>query len=581
MSVFGIEGNKFVHDGKSVQLISGALHYFRVVPEYWRDRLLKLKACGLNCVETYVPWNLHEPEPGLFDFSGMTDVTRFVESAGELGLYVIIRPSPYICAEWEFGGLPAWLLRDEGMRLRCSHRPFLDRVDTYYDELIPRLLPYQCTRGGPIIAMQIENEYGSYGNDKDYLEYLKDGLTNRGVDVLLFTSDGYTDANLQGGMLPGVFETVNFGSRPEEAFAKLLEYQPDKPLMCMEYWNGWFDHWNKPHHTRDSQDAAAVLDEMLAMGASVNLYMFHGGTNFGFYNGANCLEKYEATTTSYDYDAALTEAGDYTEKYTAFRAVIEKYAGPIDTEMPPSTPKKAYGKVALTESVRLFDSLGELSAPVRRPCPDPMEKVGQNYGFILYESRISGPQDDCEISLQDVHDRALVFIDDRYLGVIDRWSKQKLACSIPSGGAKLSILVENMGRINYGPFHKDFKGITEAVKIGIAMLHDWTIYPLPLSDLSGLSFERLEKLDPGVPAFYRGTFHAEEIADTYLSMEGWGKGVAYVNGFNLGRYWEAGPQKTLYIPAPLLRQGDNEIVLFELHGADAPEVTLVDRPFIQ
>ena len=287
MSEFKISGRNFAYDGKPVRILSGAIHYFRVVPEYWRDRLLKLKACGLNTVETYVAWNMHEPEPGQFCFEGMADIARFVEIAGELGLFVIVRPGPYICAEWEFGGLPAWLLADSDIRLRCYDRSWLEKVDRFYDELMPRLKPLLCTNGGPVVAMQVENEYGSYGNDKKYLNYLKEGLIRRGIDVLLFTSDGPSDEMLRGGTLPDVYKTVNFGSRPEEGFQKLQEYQPDQPLMCTEFWNGWFDHWGEPHHTRDGKDAADVLDQMLKAGASVNFYMFHGGTNFGFRNGAN------------------------------------------------------------------------------------------------------------------------------------------------------------------------------------------------------------------------------------------------------------------------------------------------------
>ena len=348
MAIFEIAGGKFLYDGKPVRLLSGAIHYFRVVPDYWRDRLLKLKACGLNTVETYVAWNLHEPEPGEYNFSGMVDLVSFIETAGELGLYVIVRPGPYICAEWEFGGLPWWLLQDPTMRVRCFHRPFLEKVDRYFDVLIPKLVPLQCTQGGPIIAMQVENEYGSFGNDLRYLEHLKDALRKRGVDVLLFTSDGPSDLLLQGGTMPFIFKTVNFGSSPKEAFAKLKEYQPDKPLVCMEYWNGWYDQWGEEHRTRPPEEAAAVLDEMLQLGASVNFYMFHGGTNFGFYNGAGCREKYLPTVTSYDYDAPVSESGDLTEKYFQVRDVIAKYA-PVDPDLlPQPIPKKAYGKVELT-----------------------------------------------------------------------------------------------------------------------------------------------------------------------------------------------------------------------------------------
>ncbi|REE86478.1 beta-galactosidase [Paenibacillus taihuensis] len=582
MRPFSIEKSGFVYDGEPVRLLSGAMHYFRTLPAYWRDRLLKLKACGLNTVETYIPWNFHEPKEGEFRFDGMADVAAYVELAGSLGLHVIVRPSPYICAEWEFGGLPAWLLADPYIQLRCSHPAYLAKVDAYYDELIPRLTPLLCTNGGPIIAVQIENEYGSYGNDAKYLAYLKDGLIARGIDVPLFTSDGPTDALLQGGSVPGVLSTVNFGSGPASAFAKLKDYQSDEPLMCMEFWNGWFDHWGKTHHTRDALDAAGVLDEMLSIGASVNFYMFHGGTNFGFYNGANCQEPnlYEPTVTSYDYDAMLDETGEPTDKYFAARQVIAKYIPLSELELPPATPKQAYGRVQLTEQADLFEQLDALSAQVQSVTPLPMERVGQQYGFILYSTRISGPRPAEQLVLHDVRDRAPIFLDGVYQGVIERNPvPQSVTITVPEGGATLDILVENMGRINYGPFLKDHKGITEGVRLGFQYLFDWKIRPLPLADLSKLSFSnRDSSLASSTPKFYRGTLHVtdREAADTFLDMKGWTKGVVFLNGFNLGRYWNKGPQRTLYVPGPLLREGDNEIIIFELHGTEHGVVWFTD-----
>jgi len=576
MGVFEISGSSFVYDGRPVRILSGAIHYFRVVPEYWEDRLLKLKACGFNTVETYVAWNIHEPKPGLFNFEGMADIQRFIKIAGDLGLFVIVRPGPYICSEWEFGGLPAWLLAEPDIELRCYNKTYLDYVDRFYDELLPRLKPLLCTHGGPIIAMQIENEYGSYGNDKKYLNYLKEGIIKRGIDVLLFTSDGPADEMLQGGTLPDVFKTVNFGSRPEEAFAKLKEYQPDKPLMCMEYWNGWFDHWGEAHHTRDGKDVADVLDRMLRMGASVNFYMFHGGTNFGFMNGANYDNGIMPTVTSYDYDSPLSEAGDITDKYIEVQKVLSKYTNVEEGLLPEPIPKKAYGKVVLNEQAGLFDSLDSISKPVYRMCPEPMEKLGQNYGFILYRTRITGPRKENKLFIQDIHDRALIYINGELKGIMMRDEREPLLIDIPKEGAQLDILVENLGRINYGPYLKDYKGITQGVRLGYQFLFDWTIYTLPLEDLTGLKF----RTDSNIrfPGFFRGTFAVDEPADTFVSMEGWKKGIVFVNGFNLGRYWEVGPTKTLYLPAPLLRKGDNEIIIFELEGVEDLSVEFVDKP---
>jgi len=584
MTDFRVDNDQFYLDNKPIRLLSGAIHYFRVVPEYWEDRLLKLKACGFNTVETYIPWNFHETAPGVFNFEGMADVESFVRLAGELGLHVIVRPSPYICAEWDFGGLPPWLLADRDVQLRCMNRPYLDKVDTYYDELMPRLKPLLCTNGGPIVAMQIENEYGSYGNDTKYLQYLEQAMINRGIDVLLFTSDGPEHHMLQGGMVPGVLETVNFGSRAEEAFQMLRRYQPKGPLMCMEYWNGWFDHWNEEHHVRDGNEVAEVLEDMLAAGGSVNFYMFHGGTNFAFTSGANGLERdqYEPTVTSYDYNAPLNEAGDPTEKYYAVRDILAKYIELPEMEVPGPLPKRAYGTVPVTSRAVLFDQLQHLSAPVQSACPEPMERFGQNSGFILYETFITGPRDENELIIQDCHDRALVYLDDELQGVVERWdASKKVRFAVPEGGARLRILVENMGRINYGPYLADRKGITEGVRHGNQYLYGWTVWTLPLDDLNALSYGTVGAETTVGPAFYKAELTIEDTpADTFLKLEGWTKGVAYVNGFNLGRYWKAGPQQTLYIPAPLLRKGNNEIIVFEIDGTERLELQFLDQPLL-
>lgn len=582
---FRIQDNQFLLDGVPIRLFSGAIHYFRIVPEYWSDRLKKLRACGFNAVETYVPWNFHEPKPGQFRFDGMADLVRFIRTAEAEGLLVILRPSPYICAEWEFGGLPAWLLADPGMRVRCAHPAYLKHVSAYYDELLPRLKPLLCTNGGPIIAMQIENEYGSYGNDKAYLEFLRDAMVSRGIDVLLFTSDGPEHHMLQGGMIPGVLETVNFGSRAAEAFASLRRYQSGGPVMCMEFWNGWFDHWGEEHHVRDADEAAAVFSEMLDLGASVNFYMFHGGTNFGFWSGANCpvRDQFEPTVTSYDYNSPLDEAGTPTDKFHAVRETLSKFASiPNDVALPPPIPKADYGTVRAIASAPLFGRLDALSDVIRSPYPRPMEELGQSKGFILYETWISGPRDENDLVIQECRDRALVYLDERYLGVIERGNPEaKIRFAVPEEGARLRLLVENMGRINYGPYLLDRKGITEGVRHGLAFLFDWTIRPLPLEDLSVLKFEPIAEPSKSAttpePAFYRAELTVEgQPADTFLEMDGWTKGVVFVNGFNLGRYWNRGPQKTLYVPGPLLRSGVNEIVIFELHGAGDAKLRFLD-----
>lgn len=580
-----VQGNEFYLNNEPIQLISGGIHYFRVVPEYWEDRLVKLKACGFNCVETYVPWNLHEPNEGRFDFSGLADIEAFIRIAERIGLYVIVRPSPYICAEWEFGGLPAWLLEDRNMRIRSYDTLYLEKVDNYYDVLMEKLRPLLHTNGGPIIAMQIENEYGSYGNDKAYLNYLKKAMKTRGIDVLLFTSDGPSALMLQGGTVDGILPTVNFGSRPRTQFPTLQKHFPGVPNMVMEFWNGWFDHWGEEHHTRNAQDVADTCREMLEDGASMNFFMFHGGTNFAFWNGANHEDGYQPTVTSYDYDSLLTESGDITEKFLAVRAVIDAHTPLGELVLPDPIPKKAYGKVELTKKVNLFDALETISSKVQQTHPVPMEKLGQNYGYTLYRTFLQGPLETAPLTIQEVRDRALIFVNGEYKGVIDRWENNTIDIAVPTEGAQLDILVENMGRINYGSHMYDPKGITEGVRFSHQFLFDWTIFPLPMDKLEKLPFkeenlaltdEIIRKDNISQPAFYKGTFRVKEVADTFIYLPGWVKGFVVVNGFNIGRYWEIGPQETLYIPGPLLHEGENELVIFELHGTEKATVSLID-----
>ncbi len=565
-------GQRFYLDNEPFRILSGSIHYFRVVPEYWRDRLEKLKACGLNTVETYLPWNVHEPKKGQFNFEGMADVVSFVKTAQELNLKVILRPAPYICAEWEFGGLPAWLLKDRSMELRTMDPGYIKHLDEYYDELIPRLLPLLSTNGGPVIAMQIENEYGGYGNDRAYMEYQKKGLIERGVDVLLFTSDG--PDMIKNGSLPDVLTTLNFGSRPKEAFSQLEAFKPGSPKMCAEFWIGWFDHWTGEHHTRSAEDAAQVLDDMMAEGASFNYYMFHGGTNFGFYNGANHYEKYTPTITSYDYDALLTEWGDMTEKYELAREVLKKY-----TEVPEMTvqnlPKKAYGELKMTEETSLFDVLDQISEPVQHRVPLPMGDLNQNYGYTLYKTIVAGPYE-AALDTTPIRDRAFIYANGEKVATVDRNDDKKtLELTMQREANILEIFVENMGRVNYGRHLKDRKGLITNIWTGSHFEFNWEMYPIELEQLPE-SFEKSE--ENRFPKFFRSSLHVEEAADTFIRLDGWKKGNVFVNGFNLGRYWEKGPQKTLYVPAPLLKQGENEIIVLELEGTKTDTIQFTDKP---
>lgn len=571
----------FLRNGARHRIFSGALHYFRVPPAAWEDRLLKYRACGLNTVETYVAWNVHEPQPGRFDFTAQLDLARFIRLAGSLGLDVILRPGPYICAEWDLGGLPAWLLADSTMKLRTTHPGYLDAVARYFDRVIDEVRPLLAHNGGPIVAVQIENEYGSYGNSRAYLEWIERALLSRGVNELLFTSDGPEDAMLQGGTLPHVFKTVNFGSRAREAFAKLRDYQPAGPLMCMEFWCGWFDHWGKAHHTRTAEDAAATLDEILSAGGSVNFYMFHGGTNFGFMAGANQDERYCPTVTSYDYDAPLDERGEPTAKYHAFRQLLAKHGAKTEA-VPPTDPARAYGSVALTETAPLFAHAATLPA-IRAHDPLCQESLGQNHGFTLYRTRVSGPRPAARLHIEDVRDRAHVYQDGVFVGVLDRDQPHAgIPLTIPAQGSRLDILVENLGRVNYGAIH-DRKGITRGVRLQWQWLTGWEMCPLDLSPLPDtLSWSPASDSGSDTPVFHRGTLqiNASAPSDTWLHVSG-GHGIAWINGFCLGRYWNIGPQLSLYVPASVLRSGHNELVLLETEPRQIPTATFEEKTRIK
>ncbi len=579
-----IEPEGFRLDGAPFRFIAGAVHYFRVPRPYWRDRLEKLRACGFNAVETYVAWNAHQPTEDEFLLDGMLDLPAFLRLAQELGLYAILRPGPYICSEWEFGGLPWWLLKKEGIGLRCMNGPYLQAVDGFFDRLIPAILPLLSTNGGPVLMMQVENEYGSYGDDTEYLEHIREGLIRRGVDVPLFTSDGPTDFMLTGGTLEGCHMTGNFGDRTAGQFAKLRERQKDGPLMCTEFWNGWFDHWTEAHHSRAPEEAARVLDEILACGASVSAYMFHGGTNFGFMNGANCPDvkfrtpEYQPTVNSYDDDAPVNEYGGLTPKYRLFREVIAKYA-PVP-ELPVSEPKlRRYGEVAFTACADLLDAADALSRPVKLTQPLPMEQLGQGYGFILYRTHVRGPREEMPLILSGLHDRAHIFVNGKLAGIQyrnDDAPAVKLA--VPAEGLDLAVLVENMGRVNYGQNLLDRKGIDGAIRLGQTFLYHWEALPLPLDDLSAVSFGEMKPFD-GRPQLLRGAFTVDgEPEDTFVRMDGFRKGVIFVNGHPLSRYWEVGPQRTAYLPAPFLRSGENELIALELDGRDRCAALLTNEP---
>ena len=576
MGHFEIGTEDFLLDGAPFRILSGAIHYFRVHPDQWADRIHKARLMGLNTIETYVPWNEHSPEPGTFLTNGRLDLARFLDLVQAEGMQAIVRPGPYICAEWDNGGLPAWLFTDPSIGVRSSEPGFLAAVDGFLAGLLPIVVERQVSRGGPVILLQIENEYGAYGSDKAYLQHLVDFALNAGVDVPLFTCDQPFGSMIEDGSLPFLHKTGTFGSRTAERLAFLRERQPTGPLMCAEFWNGWFDNWGTHHHTTDAAASAAELDALLSAGASVNVYMFHGGTNFGFTNGANDKGIYEPTITSYDYDAPLSEDGYPTDKYFAFRDVIAKHF-PVPEEMPSRRRPAAETEVAVTSAAGLLGSLDLLGGPRTLAGPAPTtEDAGQYRGFTLYSTEVDRGG---VLTVAEVRDRAQFFLAGSPVGVLSRELGER-AITIPSGGL-LQVLVEDQGRVNYGRRIGEFKGLMAPVKLNGGELLDWDIQAVDVGKLGSLRAAATDlAADAGVPgpsvAF--ADFEVDEPADRYLRLDGWTKGNAFVNGFNLGRYWSRGPQRTLYVPGPLLQPGRNELAILELHGSTTRTVQFVAAP---
>lgn len=573
---FEIKENNFYKDGKPIKLISGAVHYFRNMPDTWSDIFAKLAALGCNCVETYCAWNLHEPKPGKFDFSGRLDIEAFLHEAEKAGLMAIVRPGPYICAEWEFGGLPWWIQTDDTIEIRCMNKAYIEHFDNYLDVLLAKVRPHLVTNGGNVIMLQCENEYGYYGDDKRYLAYLRDGYRARGIDVPLFTSDGTSFTDLADGTAEGCLATLNFGSRVAENFAAHDKLFPNAPKMCMEMWDGWFDAWgDEKHHTTDAKTYAGVVRDMLTKG-SLNMYMFIGGTNFGFTSGANHYETFAPDVTSYDYDALLSECGDTTEKYFAVRKVIEECTGVTPPPVPENRKKAAYGKVKLTESASLLPQLDRISSPIHSDVPLAMEKYGIGYGYIAYQTVLNRDYENAVLSFESLGDRAQVLVGDTLQGIA--YINESLSVTINAkAGDMLTVLVENMGRANFGPKMMRLKGLPGRVLLGNKIHFSWNAYPLPMTDLENLSFAPNDADAVKAPAFYRGTFEiAGTPCDTFLRTDAFTKGFVILNGFNLGRFWEVGPQKTLYVPASVLKKGQNTLTVFEsdgLKGTPAVEFT--------
>lgn len=583
--MFEIKENGFFIDGKPFRLFSGAMHYFRVLPEYWDDRFQKMRAAGFNGIETVMCWNLHEPKEGEFDFNGMLDIVKFINTAAKYGMYVIIRPGPYTCGEWDFGGFPAWLLKDKNLRLRCDNEKYMAKVEKYFKKVLSLLAPLQITNGGNLIAMQIENEYGSYGNDKSYLMHIEQIYRENGINVPLFTSDGNTNYMLSGGTLPHIYKTLNFGSNAVNAFKALDVMQSDMPKTCMEFWCGWFDHWGERHHKRNPIQVEKEVANLINSGANLNIYMFHGGTNFNFWAGANYGRKYQPTVTSYDDAALLNEYGDYTKAYHRIRKLLLTEQGlPLDMPLPKRPELQNIGAVMLSERGDLWENLTLLGEKHFSATPESMEYFGQNFGYILYKKVLKGSYPSQTLYVSGVHDIAYLRINGKLIKTYDRTKNGKKHCYdgfkavLPpiNGEMLIEILVEGMGRVNYGhEMEDDRKGI-QKVRLAMQTLFEWDIYTLPFDNLEKA---KLSGATDFAPSILKGKFKAELWKDCFVDMKGFKKGFVTVNGFNIGRYWARGPQRSLYLPAPLLKD-DNEIIIVEQEGYKHASLNIGDKHYL-
>ncbi|MDM8003991.1 MAG: beta-galactosidase [Bacteroidota bacterium] len=563
---FTLGKDEFLLDGKPFQIISGEIHPGRVPAEYWRHRIQMAKAMGCNTISAYLFWNHHESTEGIYDFrTGNRDISRFIDIAAEEGMWVIIRPGPYVCAEWEFGGIPPYLLRTPGIKVRCMDPVYMKAAERYISRLADVLRPHLITGGGPILMIQIENEYGSYGNDRNYLFALRAIWEKSGIDVPFFTGDGPTTYMLEAGTLPGCAVGLDSGSS-EEDFELARKMNPGVPVFSSETYPGWLTHWGEDWARPDTADLLREVKFLMDNRKSFNFYVVHGGTNFGFTAGANSGGKgYEPDLTSYDYDAPINEQGRATPKYMALRKLIGSYL-PENAKLPPipePVPAMNFGETELTPFTSAWDNLPE---PVKTVQPKPFEAFGQDYGFMLYSTRLTGHKSG-KLTVIDIHDYATVFIDGKYAGTLDRRLGIN-SIDIPATGSEhplLEIFTEAMGRINFANAMIDRKGITDRVILNGMTLMNWEVCGFPMNDGYTASLKETGSIQQKPGVFFRGTLNLDETADTFIDMTNFVKGLVWVNGHNLGRYWEIGPQTRLYCPAAWLKKGENEIIVFDLH----------------
>ncbi len=572
----------FLLNGKPFLVKAAEIHYSRIPKEYWENRIQMCKALGMNTLCIYIFWNYHEMEEGKFDFSGNKDIAEFCRLAQKNGMYIIVRPGPYVCAEWEMGGLPWWLLKNDSISLRTLDADYMNHVEKFMAKVGEQLSPLQITKGGNIIMVQVENEYGSYGTDKPYISAIRDIVRKSGFnEVPLFQCDW--SSNFTNNALDDLLWTVNFGtgSDIDAQFAKLKELRPNTPLMCSEFWSGWFDHWGRPHETRPADVMVSGLEEMIEKNISFSLYMTHGGTTFGYWGGAN-NPAYSAMCSSYDYDAPISENGQVTHKFNLLREMMSKHLseGEQLADIPAQIPSSTIPEFTLSKSAEVFDNL---PVAVESKNIVSMEKLNQGFGSVLYRKTMDADyKKGSVLHIDEVHDYALVFVNGNKIAELDR-RKGEFAFTLPANirkGDVLDIYVEALGRVNFDKSIHDRKGITKSVSIDGNALKNWQIYSLPLDYDFALDKNYDDIKASSKPAYYKGVFTLDKPEDTFLDFSTWGKGFVWVNGHTIGRIWNIGPQQTLYMPGCWLKKGDNEIVVLDILGPEKPTVKGLDKPIL-
>ena len=581
---FSIGDKTFLLDGTPFLIKAAEMHYTRIPAEYWEHRIQMCKALGMNTICIYAFWNIHEQKEGEFDFKGQNDIAAFCRLAQKHGMYIMLRPGPYVCSEWEMGGLPWWLLKKKDIKLRTNDAYFLERTKCFMNEIGKELADLQVSRGGNIIMVQVENEYGAYATDKEYIANIRDIVKGAGfTDVPLFQCDWSSTFQRNG--LDDLVWTINFGTGAniDAQFKKLQEARPNAPLMCSEFWSGWFDHWGRKHETRDAETMVSGIKDMLDRHISFSLYMTHGGTTFGHWGGANS-PAYSAMCSSYDYDAPISEAGWATPKYYKLREMLMQYAdsAQVIPDVPAAYPVIEIPEFALKEVAPLFDNLPEpkLSEDIK-----PMEQFDQGWGTILYRTSLPEVKEGTTLLIDEVHDWAQVYADGKLLGRLDRRRGQN-SLVLPSlqKGTRLDILVEAMGRVNFDVAIHDRKGITDKVELLTETdkreLKNWEVYSFPVAHdfAESKKYVEGEKLD--APAYYRATFELDQVGDVFLDMQTWGKGMVLVNGKAMGRFWKIGPQQTLFMPGCWLKKGKNEIIVLDLLGPEKATVSGLKKPIL-